>query len=463
MFSERGTARPRALPSPTDASAGDPNVSTSPDDPTGGHAALLFTAFEPSGDAHAAPVIRQLRAARPDLTIYAWGGPRMAAAGATLIEDTVGDPAMGLGAIRKARSISKHTARIRRWSRAYRVLGHVAVDSPAANWAICKHMKKTGARVTHLVAPQVWAWGRWRVRKLRRCTDLVLCLLPFEEQFFTERGIPSKFIGHPRINRELDEATIRALRQDLPGGTPRIAIFPGSRPAEITANVVLLARVFEELRSRHATASGLIVAASPEIARRVRRKLPEFPTGLHMATSTLERDLLDAAIDWSDVCLAVSGTVSMDITRHRRPMVGVYKTNPLSVLGAKLLLRTPHRLLPNIIAGRAIVPEFVPYAGGPGPVAAEAARILGDSKIATIQTEELGRVLYRYAHRKPDEEAARLIVKLITRGSINPQDEQTRAIPRPQAAGPSSGSAPGESTADAVARHERESPRRLDG
>src|SRR5690606_30753167 len=243
-----------------------------------GQASVLFTAFEPSGDALAAPVIAELLRVAPDLHVYAWGGPKMEAAGAKLLGQTAGDGTMGLGALKKVRAVRREIKRIKEWSRQYRVLAHVAVDSPAANFPICKAMRKTGARVIHLAAPQLWAWGGWRIGKLRRLTDLVLCLLPFEEQWFNDRGVPARFIGHPVMNRTIDEAALQSQMHGLPQGTPRVAIFPGSRTQEVRANIRLVVNTYIELQGRHAGMAGLIVAANPEIAKLIRKKIGHFPT-----------------------------------------------------------------------------------------------------------------------------------------------------------------------------------------
>jgi lipid-A-disaccharide synthase len=375
--------------------------------------AVLFTAFEPSGDAHAAPVIRALLAAAPELKIYAWGGPRMEEAGATIVERTAEDGAMGLNALGRVVAVRREIGRIRRWSKAYRVLAHVAVDSPAANFPICKAMRRTGARVVHLVAPQVWAWGRWRVGKLRANTDLVLCLLPFEEQWFGDRGIPARFIGHPRMNRKLDLDDLRARMHGLPQGTPRVAVFPGSRTHEVKANIGLLVHAFTEIHERHSGSGGVIVAANKEIAQLIRKRVKVFPTGLHMVT-----DQMDEVIAWADLCLAVSGTITLDIARQQKPMIGVYKTGVITWLLSKLILRTPFRLLPNIIAEREICPEFVPYAGGPMPIVRQAYHYLQDSKNGAIQSQELARVCQRYVNKKPAEESARLILRLVATGKL---------------------------------------------
>lgn len=378
------------------------------DSPAKLDSAILFTAFEPSGDALGAPVIRRLLRNNPKLKIYAWGGPLMEQAGAKVLQQTVEAGAMGLSALRRAREVRQEVKRIKQWASEHRVVAHIPVDSPAANFPITKVMRKAGARVIHLAAPQLWAWGRWRLGKLRRRTDLVLCLLPFEEQWFNERRIPAKFIGHPAINRRIDLSQLRERMHGLPRGAPRVVIFPGSRAQEVRANTRLLVSVYNELQGRHSGMGGVIVAANPKLARLIRRRINVFPVGLHMVTGTT-----DAAIAWCDLALAVSGTITLDITVQRKAMIGVYKTGILSWLLAKLILRTPFRLLPNIIAEREIVPEFVPYVGGPDAIVKQATRYLSDSKNAAVMSEELHRVCLRFANRNPAEEAAKLIAKVI--------------------------------------------------
>jgi lipid-A-disaccharide synthase len=325
---------------------------------------------------------------------------------------------MGISALKRAGAVAREVRRIKQWARQYRVLAHVAVDSPAANFPIAKAIQKTGARIIHLAAPQLWAWGRWRLGKLRRLTNLVLCLLPFEEQWFNDRKIPAKFIGHPVINRPIDMDELREHMHGLPSGAPRIAIFPGSRIQEAKANTRLLTDVFNELQARHSGTAGVIVAASPAIAKLVRKKVKVFPTGLHMVTGHPE-----AAIAWCDLALAVSGTISLEIARHRKPMIGVYKTSVPMWLLSKVILRTPLRLLPNIIADREIVPEFVPHVGGATPIVRIATRYLLDSKNAANQSEELNRVCMRFANKKPAEEAARLIIQVIKDGMLQEKRE----------------------------------------
>jgi lipid-A-disaccharide synthase len=189
---------------------------------------LLFTAFEPSGDDHASAVIAELRARHPDLPMYAWGGPKMERAGATIIERTGDDAVMGMPGIKKIIEHHNINARIEEWIKQNQVVAHIPVDSPAANTPICEIAKRHGLKVVHLVAPQIWAWGRWRIHKLRRVTDMVLCMLPFEEVFFTRRRVPAKFIGHFLFDHKLDFEELDKRSSIFGDGEPRVAMMPGS-------------------------------------------------------------------------------------------------------------------------------------------------------------------------------------------------------------------------------------------
>ena len=371
-------------------------------------ATVLFTAFEPSGDAHAAPVIAALKAMAPEIEIVACGGPQMERAGATLIERTADDGAMGLSALSKIASVKKTQNAIRQWALARRVNVHVPVDSPAANFAIAKFMKARGVRVCHLVAPQLWAWGPWRLNKLRRCTDLVLCLLPFEQEWFRSRRVPAKFIGHPVINRILDQAQMDAQVKELPAGSPKVLLLPGSRSSEVKRNLPLLLKVFSDIQHNNRRAIAIMVTANDSLARLVRERVPTLPSGVLLMTGKL-----DAAISWSEIALCVSGTVSLDLLRQAKPMVGMYRTGLLSVIGGNIMLSMPNRLLPNILAGKRVVPEFVPCLGRAGPISAAVENLLADQSRLREIANALRALLPAFQGKRPDIEAAEAIIAFV--------------------------------------------------
>ncbi len=410
----------------TDAAMPEPEDAGPSADDRRRRGAVLFTAFEPSGDAHAAPVIAELKARDPNLIVYAWGGPLMEAAGATIISSTCDDGAMGLDGLKKISAVRSEIQKLKRWITQHRVVVHVPVDSPAANFPICKHLKPKGVRIAHLVAPQLWAWGPWRIKKLRACTDCVMCLLPFEEQWFRTRQVPAKFIGHPVINRELDTDSIKIREKTMPQGSPRLLILPGSRSSEVKRNLSLLIQSFIEIADRNRGCAGLIVAANERLARLIRSLIADIPVGLHIVIGDI-----DAAIHWADLAITVSGTVSLDLTRQHRPMIGVYRTGFISWLGAKIMLRTPFRLLPNIIAGREIVPEFVPAPPwiAPRAIVDAATRFLKDSKNMAVAAEELRRVELRFHGRDPAHAAAEIVLRLVDGRPV--EDPKPVVVPPP--------------------------------
>lgn len=377
--------------------------------------AVLFTAFEPSGDEHGAKVIAELRRRRPDLPIFAWGGSRMERAGAVLIERTGDDAIMGLPGLAKIREHQRINQRIQRWLVDHPIAVHVPVDSPAANFPICELTRAGGARIVHLVAPQIWAWGRWRIHKLRRLTDLVLCLLPFEERFFAKRNVPSRFIGHVLFDEPVDGAALDKALTAFPTGHPRIAIMPGSRPEEIRRNFPLILDVFSELRRDFPNASGLIAATTEhveqmlrDIARRwlnLKARAPAdngWPDGLASVVGAT-----DAVIRWCNLALVKSGTVTLQVAKQTRPMVIFYKkSNPVAFLLARTILSTKFFALPNVIAHREVVPEFVPHFGGAGPIAAAARALLASPEAADRQRAALDEVVSKFVGRNASAAAA---------------------------------------------------------
>lgn len=371
--------------------------------------AVLFTAFEPSGDEHAAIVIAELKRRHPELTIYGWGGERMAQAGAIVVEQTGQDAVMGLPGLAKIMEHKRINKRVRTWLTEHKeVVLHVPVDSPAANFPICEISKKLGRKIVHLVAPQVWAWGTWRISKLRRLSDLVLCLLPFEEPWFTERRVPARFIGHPQFDRTLDRERLDAMAAALPSGSPKLALLPGSRPGEHRKNFGMLLDAYRELRRRHPGAVGTVAATTPAVAERLRTLASAhggWPEGLEMV-----HEKTDAVIHWSDLALVVSGTVTLQIARHAKPMVIVYRSNPLLYYAlARWLLASEFLTLPNLIAGKEVVPELVPHFGGAELLIEKADELLTSPEAVDRQRAALTRIVDAFRAKRAGPEGATLI------------------------------------------------------
>lgn len=373
--------------------------------------AILFTGFEPSGDDHASAVIAEIRRIAPDLRLYAWGGHKMEAAGATIVEYTGRDAVMGMPGLAKIREHRAINERVAAWLDDHPVAVHVPVDSPAANFPICAMACERGIKVVHLVAPQIWAWGRWRIRKLRRLTDLALCLLPFEEGWFTTRGVPARFVGHPLFDEPLDLAALDAEAAALPEGAPKLALMPGSRPSELRKNFPVLLEAYRTLRAERPQLAGVVAAVNDEVAEELKRLAAEcagWPEGLHIASGQA-----DAVIRWCDLALVVSGTVTLQITRQHKPMVAFYKSSRLLYWGlARWIVSTRFFTLPNLIAGREVVPELIPYFGGAEPLIAAARTLLDDPAAMERQRQDLRDIASRFSGHHAAKSAARAIAQM---------------------------------------------------
>jgi lipid-A-disaccharide synthase len=388
--------------------------------------AILFTGFEPSGDDHAAAVIAELRRRHPDLRMYAWGGPHMAAAGAEIIEETGRDAVMGMPGLAKIREHKRINARIERWLAENPVAVHVPVDSPAANFPICALARAAGAKVVHLVAPQVWAWASWRVRKLRRLTNFVCCVLPFEEDWFRAHNVRARFVGHPLFDSPLDAADLDRAIAGWPAGSPRIVLLPGSRPAEIRKNFPLLLSAYRRIASEHPDIAGVVAATRPDIEPVVR----ELAAGPWPESLRFVAHQTDEAIRWAELCLVVSGTVTLQVARQRKPMVIVYKSNRFSYnLIGRWIIRTPFFSLPNLIAGRRIVPELIPHFGGAEAIVDEAVGLLERPELVERQRHALAEVAARFEGRNAAAGAADAIERVAGLVSSEPVTPTPAAVP----------------------------------
>lgn len=394
---------------------------------------VLFTAFEPSGDDHASAVIAELKLRRPDLPVYAWGGPKMEQAGAVLIERTGESAVMGVPGLGKIIEHLGITRRVAKWMREGKATLHVPVDSPAANFPICKRAKRCGMRVMHLVAPQIWAWGRWRIGKLRRLTDRVLCLLPFEEGWFLSRGVSARFVGHPLFDEPLDEQALderatkieRAVEASMAGQFKgvgprlRLALMPGSRPSEIRGCFPVLLDAFRRLRADFPDTTGVVAATKPEVAERLKQLAAQeaggdldasgWPRGLEIVIADT-----DAVVRWCDFALVVSGTVTLQIARQCKPMVAMYRPGWLMYqLLARWLVSTEHFTLPNLIAGRRVIPELIPHFGDGEALAVEVIKLLRRDGYADDQRANLRTIVRMFDGNNAARAAADEIERLL--------------------------------------------------
>jgi lipid-A-disaccharide synthase len=362
-----------------------------PDPPT-----FLFSTYEPSGDALAAGVIKRLLERRPDAKIYALAGSLAEAAGAELLESTTQHASMLFDTFKHVWSHRQRLKRLRAWLKEHRITTLVPTDSPAANWSICAQVRREQphASIMHLAAPQLWAWAPWRIGKLRRLTDHVMCLLPFEPDWFTSRGVDASFVGHPLFESPDPQV------EPADDGHIKLALLPGSRTGEIEKNWPTMLAVFDALKRRHASLEARVAAHDQRIASMIRAASPDpMPDGISLCVGQT-RD----ALDWSDVVLAKSGTVTLEVASRRRPMVVMYNVSwwGYQTMG-RWLLTTTTLCLPNLISewqsGERAVPELMPHFGAAEPVIDALEPLLNDASARQRQCDALDRVVSAFESR----------------------------------------------------------------
>jgi lipid-A-disaccharide synthase len=322
---------------------------------------LFFSVGDPSGDVHTARLITELRRQSPELRCTGLGGRRMAQSGCELLYPLAEDPVLGiLQPLQRLPFFLRLRHRVRRWLIENRPDAVVLVDYPGFNWGVARQASQLGIPVLYFLPPQVWAWATWRVRKIRRYVDHVLCAYPFEEAWYRARGVRAVYVGHPCFEelrqRILDEELVRRWQKG-PGLT--LGLLPGSRDREVEliGPVLLRAagrvqRVYPETR---------IVAACYEESHRAMMERLARPLGVPVEIVVGKTPEVLAA---STCCLAKSGSVSLELLWYGTPAVIFYRVPHLEYglyrFGrATGIIQARHITLANLAADQSVFPELV--------------------------------------------------------------------------------------------------------
>lgn len=362
---------------------------------------IYVSAGEPSGDAHAAAVVTALRR-RLDLDVEAFGGPGLAAAGATVLDRMEQYSVMGF--VEALWKLPAHLRLLRRADAAFRAGRYdlaLLVDYPGYHLRAAAAAAAAGVPVLYYVAPQMWAWGADRVRRLASVRRLAV-ILPFEEAFFRERGVAATFVGHPLRDRPtlLDRAEARR-RLGLDPDRPVLALFPGSREQEVK-------RLWPPFRD----AARMVLCRRGEVQIVVAGTAQGQYPGLDaMRLHTGESVAVFAA---ADAALCKAGTTTLEAAIADVPMVIAYSLHPVSFAIATRLLRVPHIGLVSLIAGGRVAPEFLQGAATPAALTEAVLPLLDrDSAAARRQREGLAVVRERLGPPGAAERVAGIAAELV--------------------------------------------------
>lgn len=311
----------------------------------------FISAGETSGDLLGGELVRDLKVRLPHFVPCGIAGPRMREAGVLALASIEDLAVMGFVEVLKHLPRIKDLesellARIDRLAPSFAVL----IDYPGFHMRLAEQLKMRGIRVYQYVAPQLWAWGEDRVNILRQVTDGVLGIMPFEADWFKERGVNYTYVGTPQVDR------VKAVERDrtrlgLPREGPVVGFFPGSRASEVKRVLPVMKAVRDAIKQLVPDVTA-VVSAAPGLDDQLFQSIAATNT---IVTRTRSLDLMASA----DVALVTSGTATLECALVGTPMAVMYVLNPISYLMARRLVRLPYISLVNLVAGKRIVNEYI--------------------------------------------------------------------------------------------------------
>jgi lipid-A-disaccharide synthase len=385
---------------------------------------IIISALDNSGEQNAADLVRQLRTMGITDEFIGIGGKEMAGVGCRLLHDISNTSAMLGGVIGALKWAVPVFLNLRKLIIEEKPRLVILVDSPTFNLPLARLAKKHGVKTLYYIAPQVWAWAEFRVKKIQRRVDKLAVILPFEQDYFQKFNIDAEFVGHPFLNRIENSESNPALTSEIKQiNRPHVLLMPGSRKHVVHD---LLSVQLSACRQIEKTIGpiALSIAAWPGVIETIQEiikqnhyeavlhdgtKSPFHPNKINLFTQD-RRTLIESA----DLVLAASGTGTLEVAWYGRPMIIMYNASKIGYhLIARWLIRTKFLSLINILAGREIVPEFMPYIRDENKIVEQAVKFLKNKDLALQhgwQTEAIMRQLYR---ENPSEDVAKIAKSLL--------------------------------------------------
>jgi lipid-A-disaccharide synthase len=368
---------------------------------------IYFVAGEVSGDNHGAALMRSLREVDVDLMFTGRGGPQMKAIAGDHFRNWI-DEAAVVGLWEVIRKYGYFREKF------YEALGEiegsepdavVLIDYPGFNLRLARALRNESAKrkIIYYISPQVWAWNRGRIKKMARFLDLMLCIFPFEADLYNKSGLRTVFVGHPMVER------LRAGKVDIERDPNLIGLFPGSRPREVRKIFPTLVETARELCKQKPNLHFEIAAASEPLAAEISRKL----TDVHMRQELFQVVTGETAATMQRASFGIiaSGSATLEAAYFRLPFVLVYKVAWPTYLAARLVVKVKYLGMPNVLANKEVVPEFIQHRARPDAIAKTVLQLINDPTARDRTISEFDRIVAKLGEGGASEKAARAIVE----------------------------------------------------
>jgi len=372
---------------------------------------IYFVAGEASADNHGAALMRSLRELDVDLDFIGRGGPQMREIAGGQFKNWIDDAAvLGLWEV------------IRKYGY-FRVQFHetlneiqeskpdavVLIDYPGFNLRLAHALRKRSPRqkIIYYISPQVWAWNRGRIKEMARSLDLMLCIFPFEADLYNKSGLRTVFVGHPMIDR------LRAQKIDIKRDTNLIGLFPGSRLREVRKIFPVMLESLPELQKQNRDMRFEVAAASEELAHEMRKMLDQRAQdqqGIRIKVGETA-----ALMQRAFAGIVASGSATLEAAYFRLPFVLVYKVAWPTYLAARLVVSVKYLGMPNVLADREVVPEFIQHRVRPDAIVKAVRRLIEDADVRDRMIAEFDTIIGKLGEGGASDQAARAIIEEIGR------------------------------------------------
>ena len=320
---------------------------------------IFFSAGEPSGDQHAALLISELRSSIPTFQSEGFGGQEMQQQGCRLHFELTQLAVMGF--LRVLPLLAQFRQLIRQAEAHFAESppdAVVLVDFPGFNWWIARAARKRGIPVYYYLPPQLWGWAPWRIKRVRKWVDHVICSLPFEFEWYRSRGVSASWVGHPFFDEVAEKTVDTCLVEQLRSrpGRPTIALLPGSRDHEVDKNWPIMMEVVKAVSASHPEIRWIVGNYKPEHISLCRQMQENLAVD---ASLEYQVDTTSEVIEAADCCLMVSGSISLELLARETPGVVIYRAPRIGRFAARFLMTCRYITLTNLIAGEEVMPEYI--------------------------------------------------------------------------------------------------------
>jgi lipid-A-disaccharide synthase len=368
---------------------------------------LYFVAGEASADNHGAALMRALRVIDVDLAFIGRGGPQMKAVAGERLENWI-DRAGVLGLWEVLKQYGYFHEKFRETLstiKKSRPDAVVLIDYPGFNLRLARALREQNAtrKIIYYISPQVWAWNRGRITKMARWIDLMLCIFPFEADLYNRSGLRTVFVGHPMIDR------LRARKIDIQRDPNLVGLFPGSRAREVRKILPVLIKTARELQRVRPDLRFEIAAASDQLGRQIERLLDRyakdrqfFETKIADAATTMQR---------AGVGIVASGSATLEAAYFRLPFVLIYKVTWATYLAARFVVRVKWLGMPNVLANKEVIPEFIQHRAQPGAIARAVLHLMNNHVARERMISDFDAIVASLGDGGASERAAQAIVQ----------------------------------------------------